>query len=1115
MTHEHSRLILTQLQAAGYRIRWNRTIDASAWTCANRNRWLCMATLMHDPCIDFDRFDMWPISQQHTPCNDMDTILNLPAHVMEKLTIPSDVQSISSKPEYLPLGQRNMTKTDLASVWKSRCFSGHTTLPTFMAMYGSQHALSHDLLKTRGCYAHYYQPEHQAARFWHPTEIAMHHLVWDAISTSTDLKLGWQIVGNQIATPHAALMLVNALNAMPQRHPKIPIEQFFQALWNDRLQAAHVVFNHCDLFDICHHIHCNRFHDTALTHANDLLATIKQGTFHAQVMWSLSQGLFTQDDWLTMSGNRIPHSLPSLISIASQTTEEDDESMTVPFDPMLAGKVIHNTFESTFWFQHHFALPDFTHLWSQDPEIATCHARWLTTAETAESARAVEIRPCQEDMHDITDGTTQVVAFVRDGQLSLYRTPPGQNFGKCLDEWHMQEPLHDQFGALPMDQQPHGAMLPPSEFQYSPFHMPAIVLSAFQALTDFRTHWDLAPGQFDIQGSGCRSTAATMSEFWSTLIPCERLMHMGLKAQADREAEHFKVSFIPTGRTCPMPPNQFWVLVATAAARKMLDGFRDDDEIPVQIKWISRPLWSGSIAATTTMEQIEGVLKWTLQVSMGEAKPRIIANGRQHFNTSIRELVQQSNASTVKCHVVASLHGGGAKDLNRTQVKNSIAATLLETGYALSQVTEIVEAVAQTKTAPPVPTDYAIVPGFLCNQDDTEVQQIPQITSACTGVCLIDPEHAKPWLRENQLISKDELALFIIATQPPETQLEVQQILMPCTNRQDQQVIISGYLVQLGAKQVKVKEITTQQVSMKECTVAALTVWKDEWNDQEWSGFLKQTAATFRKALGEDGNEEAIPSLWGRSVRAKGKPAADTSAESIQIHCTVSHDALDRILARSGFCKVYITPKADTARSSDAYRIIWLKGDLAHITAQATKTNSCAGLIRGRQSLGLRYAKTHFQAAWTILCPNQTMPDMNGGTKAYKLSPLPFGCPASAARSIQGPIEIQFQQQEHRITELEKTIKVIAQNQEDLKVLKVSSDRNFREVAQRDVQTREYVATSMDQIRKDLQTSLTHAMEKQTADLSSNMEDLKKLFRAHAKRPRKEDKEDEEMEDED
>eukprot|EP00435_Cladocopium_sp_Y103_P030672 s1579_g7.t1 len=244
-----------------------------------------------------------------------------------------------------------------------------------------------------------------------------------------------------------------------------------------------------------------------------------------------------------------------------------------------------------------------------------------------------------------------------------------------------------------------------------------------------------------------------------------------------------------------------------------------------------------------------------------------------------------------------SLHGGGAKELNRTQVKNSIAATLLETGYALSQVTEIVEAVltkAGLKKAmtvarlpggaernrqtmqlckdchvnmpeptsrpavssaapgprqkrptvmPPVPTDYAIVPGFLCNQDDTEVQQIPQITSAWTGVCLIDPEHAKPWLRENQLISKDELALFIIATQPPETQLEVQQILMPCTNRQEQQVIISGYLVQLGAKQVKVKDINTPQVSMKECTVAALTVWKDEWNDQEWSGFLKQTTA--------------------------------------------------------------------------------------------------------------------------------------------------------------------------------------------------------------------------------------------------------------------------------
>eukprot|EP00435_Cladocopium_sp_Y103_P033234 s2908_g8.t1 len=1184
MTHAHSQLILKQLQAAGYRIRWSRAIDASAWTCVSRNRWLCMATLLHDPIVQFERFDMWPASTQHTP-QEMDTILHLPDHVLSKLHVTEDIRKVSSKAEYLPLGQRNMIMPDANAVWKSRCYTSEQTLPTFMASYGSQHAIAHEHLRKKGCYAHYFQPDDSPARFWHPAEIALHHLVWEAISTSADLRLSWQIEGNQIAVPHAALMICNALNALPTRHPPIAIHQLFHALWDHRLKASELVFKHHELFDICHHIHCNRFDETALGHVQDLLINIKQGTCHAQVMWTLTQGLFTQDEWLTMSGNRVLSPLPSLISVPS--TEEDNESLTAPFATMLAGRVNHEDHESTFWFQHDIALNDFTHVWSQDPDIATCHARWLTNAETADTGKSVEINPCREDMHDIADSLSRVVAYCQDGQLSLYRATSGASFQDCLNEWALPAPLHDQFGALPLTQQPFSdtLLLPPCADTYSPFQMPAIVMSAFQTLTEFSTKWDLTTGIFTILGQGCNSSATTMSEFWASLIPCDRLMHIGLKVQADKTEGYFQIKFIPTGRTCPMPPGQFWLLLAAAAARAMLAGFRDDGGIPFQLKWLSRPLWKGCIAATTTMEQLETVLNWTLHCCLDSARPRLICNGRQNFHTTIAELAQQSPGDVVKCHIVTSLHGGGAKELNRVQVKNSIAATLLESGYALSQVQEIVEAVltkAGLKKAmsvarlpggqdrnkqtlqlckdchvsmpepmskqphqsahaqatgqkvkrptliPPVPADYTVVPGFLCNQDAAETKQIPQITSASTGVCLVDAETAKPWLRENQLISKDELALFIIDTQKPDTDLEVQQILMPCTNRQDQQVIMSGFLVQLGEKQVVVKEIASQQVDLKQCQVAALTVWRDEWTDQEWKGFLKSTNSTFRQSLGDDGDEEAIPSIWGRSLRAKGKPASDQNAESIQVHCTVSQDASDRLLSRSGFCKVYVTPKAENGRSSEDYKIIWLKGDLAHITAQAAKTTSCAGLIRGimvfngtpviAQFVPPRApisGSSHAIVAGPkpthqgkMMQPNQSIPGTADDPWAHWSRSHPAkDAPMPQARSVQGPIEQQFQKQDQRISELEKTIKSISQSQE---ALKDTTEKTFHEVAQRDAQTREYVAQSMDQIRKDLQTSLTQAMDKQSASLNSNMEELKQLFRSQAKRPRKADEDMEE-----
>eukprot|EP00435_Cladocopium_sp_Y103_P032528 s1080_g8.t1 len=1158
-----------------------------------------------------------------------------------------------------------------------RLHSGAQMSPQFphLVVHGQRQVWNQDFSHHVGCCL--LKPLHNSVgsvlRFWHPMEIALHHLIWDSVCTPTGLKLGWQIEGNQIATPHAALLLVNALNALPQRHPNIPIDRFFAALWNGRLQASQSVVKHFADFSICHHFQSERFHDQAISNIHQLFETIKSGHFHDEIMWSLSQGVFTQEEWLLMSGHR-PYPLPSQISVPSQSTaieDDDDVEMTAPFAAMLAGRLIQADRETSFWFQHDFQLPEFTHHWSPGFDIATCHAHWLTSQETADTGKSVEIQPCQEDLHDVASGLARVVTFVRDGQLSLYRIAPGISLDTCIAEWNVPTPVVDQFGELTTQQSAHGSvlLLPPCDHTQVPMQYPAIVLSALQSLTSFSTDWTMDTGIFSIKGQGCASCATTMSEFWSLLLPSSRLMHLGLKVQADKTPESFHVQYIPTGTTCPLPPDPFWILLSVAAARVMLDGFRDPDGQQFVLKWLSRPLWSGPISTSTTTEQIEAVLRWTLCLSMKDAVPRIIIGGRQWFLSTIAEMTPQSHEAPLKGHIVASIHGGGAKELNRTQVKNSIAATLLESGYALSQVQEIVDAVLtkaglkkamtiarlpggndrqrqilqlckdchvtmpepskqlhpsslvgpkpkRPNVVPPTPTDYAVVPGFLCNQDATETKQIPQITSASTGVCLVDAETAKPWLRENQLISKDELALFLMDTVKPDTALNAKQILLPCTNRNDQQVIISGYLVQLGEKQVVVKDVTSQQVAMKQCQVAALTVWKDDWNEQEWKGFLKATNSTFRTALGEDGTDDSIPSIWGRSLRAKGKPATDLSAESIQVHCTVSQDAFDRLLTRSGFCKIYITPKAETGRSSDDYKIIWLKGDLAHITAQAAKTVSCAGLIRGRQSLGLRYLKTNFADAWAILCPNQDPPAMNGGTLMYKLSPLPFGCPSSAvqewgknhkwdvrpikalgartwlittnceppagimvfngtpviaqfvppraptagyshaivagpkptyqgkasssnqaipgtaedpwaqwsanhnakgpaqpvsmpARSVQGPIEAQFQKQDQRISELEKTLKVMKHNQDEFRM---STEKSFHEVAHRDAQTREYVASSMDQIRKDLQTSLTQAMDKQTADLNSNMEDLKKLFRAHAKRPRNDE---EEMEEDD
>ena len=101
--HPHSKLILQQLKAAGYRVRWCKVIDVAAWTCVQRNRWLCVATLLNDPQVKFEHFEMWPVGMKHTP-TDMNTILPLSHEMIEQLLIPEHVRKLCSDPRFLPLG---------------------------------------------------------------------------------------------------------------------------------------------------------------------------------------------------------------------------------------------------------------------------------------------------------------------------------------------------------------------------------------------------------------------------------------------------------------------------------------------------------------------------------------------------------------------------------------------------------------------------------------------------------------------------------------------------------------------------------------------------------------------------------------------------------------------------------------------------------------------------------------------------------------------------------------------------------------------------------------------------------------------------------------------------
>ena len=90
----------------------------------------------------------------------------------------------------------------------------------FMRAYGFQHDLPYHVLLSRGLMGHFVRQE-DTFRFWTPWEIALLHLLPRGITMIKPVKIAYQLLGNMIAPPHAAQVLMNMYKlSSPQDVPE-------------------------------------------------------------------------------------------------------------------------------------------------------------------------------------------------------------------------------------------------------------------------------------------------------------------------------------------------------------------------------------------------------------------------------------------------------------------------------------------------------------------------------------------------------------------------------------------------------------------------------------------------------------------------------------------------------------------------------------------------------------------------------------------------------------------------------------------------------------------------------------------------------------------------------
>ena len=1062
IVHKHAKLIINQLKAVGYVIKWSHVVDANAYGCASRRRWLCIAFLNHAEGLRNSVIPKWIEKAPQTP-QSMDSIVQWQQQEVQHLAVTQEVIALAKRADLLPPAARALCLPSGQAALNYRCSKGDKTLGTFMAMYGSQHVIEESKMKQKGFLAHFLSTE-EGLRYWHPIEIGLHHCVWDCIFTGHQLEHSWKFEGNQIAMPHALFVLGNALN-MLAKAPAIDVMQLMESMWNERLRATNSCHRRLEVGYAIESSESDRFKDPFNHNFQQLLKACEVGHFASDVAWSATTGFFSLQQHSSPPYAKVgmlhpsPQSIRALPEepasvIETVTTQQNGMEETQIFRSMQKARIFTDDGMFFFWFDNTLPVDRLPLLWNCIHEVK------ILNQEDCCQGSAIELLVCKNESIHSWSYTTEgcEVVLIQDSQVSVYHSERGMLLQDLIHNWGIHQPLFDQFGKIDHESLSRPSLLcvqvdtsqntkVPSEMPT--FVDPIMVIAALQQ-SSIVTEWNQQDFSFVIKGVGSRSTGLMMSAFWSNLVSRQELFQWGYSVLETSNETEFHVAFAPTATTNPLPPNLVWIRIAVLATRFVMNHLESPTGIPFTLKWFSRPLWKGYIDGSVTAQQLESLLHLTMQIAMYPAEPRLIHKG-QRCTGPFKIADMQPSKDGILCHVMSSLHGGG-KEQNRTQAKNSIASTLLEQGYDLKWVSETAETLiskcglqkasqvailpggkqrheqvmqlcqdcaieipknqekkmqkmtthaAQQKARrqhrfTPDPADYRIEVGYVKNADGTNALQLDQIRSMASGLCIMTADQAIPWLRENRTISKDELAMFVLGTPNQITSLKTEDIMLPCRNTADQQVILAGTLVQLGSKQMEISKQTTQDIKIQNCQTVALTVWKEDWADQDWNQFLKATMPTFRQHLGEEGTEAAVLALWGRSLRHQNKPADDRHATSIQIHCSVQQDHLNALLVKSGFCKIYATPKNAAGKFSDKWRIIWITGDLAHVTGVASQTVACCGLVKGKSSYGLRFAQDHFEAAWGIINPHERVPQQIGGEHIYRIEPLPYGCNTSS-----------------------------------------------------------------------------------------------------------------------
>lgn len=623
------------------------------------------------------------------------------------------------------------------------------------------------------------------------------------------------------------------------------------------------------------------------------------------------------------------------------------------------------------------------------------------------------------DYHPIN----RAAAVLMDSELTFMLNEPDVPVHAQPLLQQMSSTLSNQFGVLdPQFRVRSDTLLLKAPIPHGECKVALPLLAAAKDQVNLGVRWDPQTNAVVITFQGADAAMLTMKAFWTTILNRDSLHALGRHMDADGSVG--TIEFCPKRPTGVAPPLQFNVMLTVAAVRSIMDQLATTDGMTITLKWHGEVLWHGRIPGTTTAAMMIMLLRIAFTPVFDVLSPRLLCDGIIFSGTETIASISQ-DATGVRLHVVSEQRGGGGKTNVRAAQQTALASTLLEQGYDLKDVTHAVNTCMSTfglhriqeVTSMPMskgrvqgvlklcqeanvpmknpiklpghqaipgtpwdkaskkkrfdvsldPSEFQLVDGYFTNEDDSAISQLDRLVPQSTGICLARYHDAQAWLRESQQISSDELAVLTIGHMKPATTLPTQQVTFPCRNRDNQLVLLNGFLTQFGAKSVKISQDPNEAIATAPCQLIAFTFFKDDWSNESWQEILQSPATVVRRIVGQSVPVAAIQSLWGKSLKADKSSATPANASSVQIHGNLEASHVTTMLKQSGHNKLYCTPKSQDGRLDTRYRIVWVSGDVPKLAGMCSKVPHALGLVRGRSTgLGLRVHQDHFADTWSL-----------------------------------------------------------------------------------------------------------------------------------------------------